>query len=133
MNDRRRGLAKLLRLIGPFIFLPVFLLMNACALIIDERRDLARSGLLRAEVIRSNPGALSDYYTVVRVLPRGVPAIWPLDGLLACNAFVFTGDLNTDVSWEGAELHVEHDRVEAPISRRPSCYGRKMTFKDREK
>ena len=132
-GERRGGSlsAKAFRAITLFVLLPVILLMNACSLVIEEKRDAASSGFLTAKVILLNGGAMSDYNGAVWVLPRYFPRVWPLDLLVGCRALMFESDPRIDLVWEGSTLVIEHDPFAYPVSRQSRCYGRAAQFKER--
>ena len=78
----RRGLW----VVAIFILLPITVLINGCSILLDEQRNSTSSGWLTAKVIRSNPGAFSDYFGVVWVQPKYFPRVWPFDLLVSCRA-----------------------------------------------
>ena len=121
----------MLRRLILFLLISIVLLMNGCGLIMYERRDTKISGWLAADVILFNPGAMSDYSGSVWVYPKIVPRIWPLDGIVGCQALHFESDPGIQVSWQGSVLTVEHDRFVSQVTKRNKCYGRLITFRER--
>lgn len=115
-----------------FVILPIILLMNGCSLMISEQRDAASSGMLTSKVVLINPGAMSDYDGSVWVLPRYFPPVWPLDVLVGCRALDFHSDPRIDVEWEGSTLAIRHDPFTYPVAKRHRCYGRAVTFQERD-
>ncbi len=132
IEDGRRLWLRRLRAVAVYVLLPIAVLMNGCSILIDEQRNSARSGWLMAKVIRSNPGAFSDYFGVVRVQPRYFPNVWPFDLVVSCRALSFKSDPNVRVKWEGEALVIEHDAFPYPlIARKDRCYGRPIVLRQR--
>lgn len=113
------------------VLLPITLLMNACSLIMEEQRDIERSGVLTAKVVLLNGGAMSDYAGAVWVLPQYFPRVWPFDLLVGCRALVFESDPRINLTWKGPVLTIEHDPFAFPVTSKKRCYGRTIKLLER--
>lgn len=124
---------RVIRILTLFVLLPIFLLMNACSLIISEQRDTTSSGMLTAKVILLNAGAMSDYSGAVWVLPRYFPPVWPLEQIVGCRALMFESDPRIKLTLERSTLTIEHDPFVYPATGREDCYGRTVTLRERHR
>jgi hypothetical protein len=122
---------RVLRALSLFVLFPFILLMNACGLVIDEKGDIATSGMLTAEVTLLNGGAMADYSGAVWMLPRYFPRVWPFDVLVGSRALMFQSDPRIDLSWEGLTLAIEHDPFAYPVTTQDRCYGRSVKLRQR--
>ena len=131
-RDSRPLWLRALRVVAIYLLLPIIVLINGCSILIDEQRNSASSGWLTAKVIRSNPGAFSDFFGVVWVQPRHFPHVWPFDLLVSCRALSFRSDPNVVVMWKGETLIIEHDAFSHPLTARSNrCYGRTIVLRQR--
>ena len=122
---------RVLRFVALFLLLSVIVLMNACSLVMTERRGSASSGILTAEVTLLNGGAMSDYSGAVWVFPKYFPRVWPLDLIVGCRALMFQSDPRVDVTWTQSALVIEHDPFTYPATKVDRCYGRAIMLRER--